>query len=203
MSQLSDSVHWTPFGQARSPWQIILQGSPFGHDAPLVQGCSSEHVTTHTPAWHVPTPAQPCSHFSGSGCGVTLPPSSLPPVASTASLLPAVPASPTRAGPVPPALAGVGTAMGTTAGVSGWVGFAPADPATAPRPWPPVPPVSRMPASVKTAPAEPHAAIDNAPAKQIKRFENIATATARAMPRSGNVRYEMFLAHTTLPPSRT
>jgi hypothetical protein len=50
MSQLSASVQRTPFGQARSPWHRILQGRPFGHDAPLVHGCASEQVTTHTPA---------------------------------------------------------------------------------------------------------------------------------------------------------
>jgi hypothetical protein len=159
MSQLSASVHWTPFGQARSPWQRILQGSPFGHDAPLVQGCVSEHVTTHTPAWQVPTPAQPCSHFRGSGCGtgsgsgVTRLPSSMPLVSSIGSPLPPsrlppsplavalVPGSPPCAvlgdGPVPPAFAGVGT----VAEVSGCVRLAPAEPASGPVPSPPAPAV--------------------------------------------------------------
>jgi hypothetical protein len=146
MSQFSASVHFTPFGQARSPWQRILQGSPFGHDAPLVHGFASEHVTTHTPAWHVPTPAQPCSHFSGSGCGISLLPSSMPLVSSTAPALPPsplpaelVPGSPPCAGlgdgPVPPRFAGVGTSVGTTPGVSGCV-----------------PTLSGKPSLVKTAP---------------------------------------------------
>jgi hypothetical protein len=186
MSQLSASVHFTPFGQARSPWQRILQGNPFGHDAPLVHGCSSEHVTTHTPAWHVPTPAQPCSHFSGSGCGATLLPSSMPLVSSITAPLPPAPLPGVFAsgsppcpglgdGPVPPTFAGVGTAGGTTAGASAWVGFVPAEPATAPTPSPPAPSVSLMPTSVKTAPAESQPAIDNAPAKQkTNRFESIA-----------------------------
>jgi hypothetical protein len=71
----------------------------------------------------------------------------------------------------------MGKAMGTTAGVSGCVGLAPAEPATTPVPSPPAPTVSRMPISVKTGPAQSHAEIDNAPAQQrIKRFEDIATA---------------------------
>jgi hypothetical protein len=209
MSQLAASRHWTPFGQARSPWQTILQGSPFGHEAPLVHGCASEHVTTHTPAWHVPTPAQPCSHLSGSGCGVTLPPLSRPLVSSITAPAPAalVPGSPPSAGlgdgPVPPTFAGVGTAMGTTAGVSGCVGLAPAEPATAPMLWPAVPAVARKPSSVNSTPPVSHAAMDNAPAQQrINRFENIATPSAKAMPRSGEVRYQMFSAHTAPRPAQ-
>jgi hypothetical protein len=210
MSQLSASVHWTPFGQAFSPWQMILQGSPFGHEAPLVHGCASEHVTTHTPARHVPTPAQPCSHFSGSGSGVTLLPSSIPLGSWTAAPLPPspllaalVPGSPPCAGlgDDPATFAGVGTALGTSAGVLGCVGSAPSEPATAPMPWPAVPAVP--PTSVKKAPSEPHAAIDNAPAQQkISWFENIAATSAKAMPRSGDVRYAVYSAQAALPPSR-
>lgn len=179
MSQLSASLHFTPFGQARSPWQRILQGSPFGHATPLVHGFASEHVTTHTPAWQVPTPAQPCSHFSGSGCGVAPVPSSMPVVSSTApplppsplpaALVPLVPGSPPcaglSAGPVPPTFAGVGTAVGTTAGVSGCVSTG-----------------SRGSSSVKTAPAEPQAAIDSAPTQKKINLENMPGFQQRPCP---------------------
>src|SRR5215216_5844842 len=99
---------------------MILQGSPFGHEAPLVHGCASEHVTTHTPAWHVPTPAQPCSHFNGSGGGGALLPSSTPPAPLPGAFAPGSPPwGGSSDGPLPPTLAGVGMgmAMGTTAGV--------------------------------------------------------------------------------------